>query len=75
MALVTASDSGIMNAVLNSIDDEYFAVKVCSEDVANSKPDPEGYLLAASQLGVDIERTVIIEDSLTGMTAALRSGA
>jgi HAD superfamily hydrolase (TIGR01509 family) len=75
MALVTASDSGIMNAVLNSIDDEYFAAKVCSEDVANSKPDPEGYLLAARQLGVDIERTLIIEDSLPGMTAALRSGA
>lgn len=75
MALVTASDSGIMNAVLNSMDAEYFATKVCSEDVVKSKPDPEGYLLAASQLGVDIKRTLIIEDSLPGMTAALRSGA
>jgi len=75
MAIVTASDLGIMNAVLSSIADDYFDAKVCSNDVAKSKPDPEGYLLAANQLGVDIERSLIIEDSLPGMTAALRSGA
>ncbi|MFM7889401.1 MAG: HAD family phosphatase, partial [Actinomycetota bacterium] len=32
------------------------------------------YLKAADNLGVDIERTLIIEDSVTGMRAAIDSG-
>lgn len=75
LALVTASNRDIMNSVLSSFDRSYFPVAVCSEDVSQSKPNPEGYLLAAEKLNVDIERCLIIEDSLTGMTAAIESGA
>jgi HAD superfamily hydrolase (TIGR01509 family) len=75
MALVTASNRGIMDSVLSSFDEEYFQVAICSEDVTFSKPDPEGYLLAAKRLKVDIERCLVIEDSLTGMRAARDSGA
>ena len=75
MALVTASNRGIMDSVLSSFNEKYFQVAICSEDVAFSKPHPEGYLLAAKRLNVDIKRCLIIEDSLTGMRAARDSGA
>ena len=45
------------------------------EHVERGKPAPDLYLHAARELGVDIARTVIIEDSKVGATGALASGA
>ena len=45
------------------------------EHVARGKPAPDLYLYAAQEMGVDIERTVILEDSPVGVTGALASGA
>jgi beta-phosphoglucomutase-like phosphatase (HAD superfamily) len=45
------------------------------EHVERGKPAPDLYLHAARQLGVDIARTLIIEDSKIGATGALASGA
>ena len=45
------------------------------EHVERGKPAPDLYLHAADRLGVDISRTVIIEDSKVGATGALASGA
>ena len=45
------------------------------EHVTRGKPAPDLYLHAAKELGVDIDRTVIIEDSKVGATGALASGA
>ncbi len=45
------------------------------EHVARGKPAPDLYWHAAAALGVDIERTVIIEDSPVGVAGALASGA
>jgi HAD superfamily hydrolase (TIGR01509 family) len=45
------------------------------EHVARSKPAPDLYLHAARELGVAIERTVILEDSRIGAIGALASGA
>ena len=44
------------------------------EHVARPKPAPDLYLLAAERMGVDIGRTVIIEDSPVGVAGALASG-
>jgi beta-phosphoglucomutase-like phosphatase (HAD superfamily) len=43
--------------------------------VVRGKPAPDLYLHAASELGVDIRRTVIIEDSKVGARGAIASGA
>jgi HAD superfamily hydrolase (TIGR01509 family) len=43
--------------------------------VARGKPAPDLYLHAADALGVDIERTAIIEDSPVGVQGAVASGA
>ena len=45
------------------------------EHVERGKPAPDLYIYAADQLGVDIARTVILEDSKVGATGALASGA
>ena len=45
------------------------------EHVERGKPAPDIYLYAAEQLGVDIRRSAIIEDSEVGATGALASGA
>lgn len=45
------------------------------EHVARGKPAPDIYLHAAEQLGVDIRRSVILEDSEVGARGALASGA
>lgn len=45
------------------------------EHVTRGKPAPDLYLHAARELGVDIARAVILEDSKVGATGALASGA
>lgn len=45
------------------------------EHVPRGKPAPDLYLHAAGQLGVDITRCVVLEDSEIGVTGAVASGA
>jgi HAD superfamily hydrolase (TIGR01509 family) len=45
------------------------------EHVERGKPAPDLYWHAAQQLGADIKRSVIIEDSEVGATGAVASGA
>ncbi len=45
-----------------------------SSDVAHPKPAPDVYLLAAQRLGVDPARCLALEDSPTGVRAALAAG-
>ncbi|WP_033920600.1 HAD family hydrolase [Sphingomonas sp. 37zxx] len=45
------------------------------EHVSRGKPAPDLYLYAAAQLGVPIDRCVILEDSPVGATGAVASGA
>jgi HAD superfamily hydrolase (TIGR01509 family) len=45
------------------------------EHVERGKPAPDLYLHAARELGADIGRSVILEDSKVGATGALASGA
>ena len=42
--------------------------------VARGKPSPDVFLYAASQIGVDPAQTIVIEDSVAGVTAGLRAG-
>jgi sugar-phosphatase len=48
---------------------------VCAEDVDAGKPDPAGYLLAASRLGIPPERCLVVEDSPAGVAAGIAAGA
>lgn len=52
---------------------EYFDVIISNEDVKNSKPHPEMYWKAISEMTMLPEETLIVEDSPYGLQAAHRS--
>lgn len=54
--------------------DKFFTVLVTGDDVENSKPAPDIFLLAAHRLGVSPEECAVIEDSYNGVTAAKNAG-
>ena len=75
LILVSASPRSLVDAALSNFQEIPFAKSISSNDVKVSKPDPEGYLLAASSGGHDVSNCLVLEDSLTGVTAAKASGA
>ena len=50
------------------------AVLICADEITAGKPDPEGYLAAAAQLGVEPRECVVIEDAPPGIEAARAAG-
>jgi HAD superfamily hydrolase (TIGR01509 family) len=75
LTLVSASPRPLVDAALSNFEVSPFVRSISCDDVKITKPDPEGYLLAASSGGHDITNCLILEDSLTGVTAAKASGA
>ncbi len=75
IALVTASGGQLMQTVLTHFPINFFDITISADDVERTKPDPAPYLLAANRLDVKIENCVVVEDSITGVTAGLNSGA
>ena len=51
-----------------------FETLVCAGDYQESKPDPEGFLLAAARLGVVPESCLVFEDTEMGIQAARAAG-
>jgi mannitol-1-/sugar-/sorbitol-6-phosphatase len=47
---------------------------IAADDITRGKPDPEPYLLAARQLGVDPARCVVFEDAPAGLQAGRAAG-
>jgi beta-phosphoglucomutase len=54
--------------------DGFFQTIVAADDVAKSKPDPTGYLMACERLGIPPRSCVAIEDTPTGAKAAWDAG-
>jgi len=73
--LVSASPRNIVDAVLDNLGHELFPFSISSDDVQQTKPHPESYLKAAEMSGTEVSNCLIFEDSLTGMNAAIASGA
>lgn len=76
-ALVTSSDPRKMERVYSQLPQlkGMFDVIIDASKVTRSKPDPQGYLLAAEELGTDIRDCVVFEDSFNGLKAGRASGA
>ena len=51
-----------------------FQVTVAGDEVANGKPAPDMFLVAAERLGAVPEECIVIEDSPPGVEAALAAG-
>lgn len=74
-AIVTSTPRANLDMILESLGlDERFQALVAEEDASKGKPDPEGFLVAASRLGVAPERCVVIEDAPAGLRAAKAGG-
>ena len=53
---------------------EFFDAVVCGDDVANGKPAPDVFLLAAQKLALAPSDCLVIEDAHAGIEAARRAG-
>ena len=66
-------------AVLTALDRFHmvgaFDAIVCGDMIRAHKPDPEGFLLAMSLLGVEPKESVVIEDSTSGIVSGKAAGA
>lgn len=73
-ALVTSTPRDLTEVALLNLPPGSFPVIVCGDEVTHTKPHPESYLTAATQLGVDIHECVAIEDSPRGIASAEAAG-
>jgi HAD superfamily hydrolase (TIGR01509 family) len=72
VALATMSVCSQTQRVLQVLDlASAFDFVACRVDVEHGKPDPEIYNLVAAELGIDPGFCLVIEDSLSGVKAAL----
>ena len=75
MGLVSGSQRFCINATLKGHRwEHYFACIVTGEDVARNKPYPDSYLRAVALMDGNAESCVAIEDTQTGVLAAVAAG-
>ncbi len=73
-ALVTSADSALATARMGAAALPMPAVRVTAEQVGASKPDPEGFLKGAAELGFDAADCIVSEDSEAGVAAGRAAG-
>ncbi|MDQ0644800.1 HAD-IA family hydrolase [Microbacterium murale] len=73
-AIVTSADVALMTARMGAAQLPITELAITAERVSRSKPDPEGFLLAASALGIDPADCVVFEDSGAGIKAGIDAG-
>jgi beta-phosphoglucomutase len=75
LGLATMSDCTQAQRILKVLDlENAFDFVASRDDVEHGKPDPEIYNLVAVELAVPVEECLVIEDSPSGVKAALAAG-
>jgi mannitol-1-/sugar-/sorbitol-6-phosphatase len=74
VALVTSADRVLADIRMEAAGLPMPAIAVTAELVTRGKPDPEGYLKAAANLGVDPADAVVFEDAPAGIAAGVAAG-
>jgi len=76
-AIVTSSNDIKMNRLFEMYPGfkNYFETIITDSRVKHSKPNPEGYLLGASDLNIAPSECVVFEDSFNGLKAGIAAGA
>jgi sugar-phosphatase len=74
-AVVTSGHRALATRRLGAVDLPLPAVMVCGDDVERGKPDPEGFVRAASLLGADPAACIVVEDAPAGIAAGVAAGA
>ncbi|MFF1510836.1 HAD-IA family hydrolase [Streptomyces sp. NPDC058326] len=73
-ALVTSADEALAQARMGAAALPMPETRVTAERVGASKPDPEGFLKGAAELGFDPADCVVFEDSEAGILAGRAAG-
>ncbi|MFR9675005.1 HAD-IA family hydrolase [Streptomyces sp. TR06-5] len=73
-ALVTSADAALSTARMAAAGLPLPGVRVTAESVSASKPDPEGFLKGAAELGFPPGDCLAFEDSAAGVAAAKAAG-
>jgi sugar-phosphatase len=73
-ALVTSADEALAQARMGAAGLPMPEIRVTAERVGASKPDPEGFLKGAAELGFEPEDCVVLEDSEVGIAAGRAAG-
>jgi HAD superfamily hydrolase (TIGR01509 family) len=75
MGIVTSSRKDHFEIIHKQTDfQKYFDFVITSEDVKNTKPDPEPYITALKISGMNKEDCIVVEDSERGLRSALSAG-
>lgn len=74
-AAVTSGPRSLMAARLAAAQLPAPKLLIGAEDVADGKPNPQGYLKAAAALGLDAQECVVVEDAPAGVGAGRAAGA
>tara|TARA_Y100001970_G_scaffold275894_1_gene377785 strand:- start:562 stop:1221 length:660 start_codon:yes stop_codon:yes gene_type:complete len=76
MGLVTAAPKHMLNKINKLIHlDSYFKHMISGEEAIRNKPFPDPYIKMMNYFNVAPNNTIIIEDSVKGIRAALSAGA
>ncbi|MFJ5674690.1 HAD-IA family hydrolase [Streptomyces sp. NPDC093097] len=73
-ALVTSADIALAEARMGAARLPMPDVRITAESVSASKPDPEGFLKGAAELGFAPEDCLVFEDSEAGIEAGRAAG-
>ncbi|MCE4947488.1 MULTISPECIES: HAD-IA family hydrolase [Streptomyces] len=73
-ALVTSADIALAEARMGAAALPMPQVRITAESVSASKPDPEGFLKGAAELGFAPEDCLVFEDSEAGIEAGRAAG-
>ncbi len=75
IALATSNTWEVVDKILSKVElDNYFEEITTADEVAYTKPDPDLFLLSADKLGVERSECLVVEDAVSGVTAAHRAG-
>ena len=85
--LAYLDEKGIKTAIASSSEERFvrfylehaalgheFDVIICGDKVKRGKPEPDIFLAALTELGVEADECLVLEDSYNGITAAHRAG-
>ncbi|MEE9259511.1 MAG: HAD family phosphatase [Candidatus Scalindua sediminis] len=74
LALVTGTRLEVVKKVLQMGLDNVFKIVITGEMVSNGKPNPEPYLKAVNELGVNKKDCLVVENAPAGIASAKNAG-
>ncbi len=73
--VATSSNRDRVDTILSQAQiTDYFDDSICGDEVTKGKPNPEVFLKSCQKLGVNVDETIVLEDSEAGIQASYDAG-